>query len=1680
MATIQEAIRRLTIWATTPGVAESEVALNRLAAAQGGVAVASQVTERAAQSLDQKFAQLERRYNSQIRAEQDYEKVKRQVNAAVAQNPALQDRANALLAQAADKYGQVTGLQKAMATASQSLNLQVAALAGNLGLTGQVLSAFGPWGFAAAVGLGALESAISLVSDKSHELASKAKEIKEFSEATGLSTTAFQALRSEAGKFGIDSETMASGLSKFTAGFEDLRNGQGALLTDIRRINPAIADQMQRTTDAATAFTLFGKAVSETDNIFQRNQLLKAGMGKGSAVFGAFFDSKPDVAALSASFAAAGKGIDENLIKKLAQLEIDINKTRNAANTVFSSMFGTSTLENELEFQKGLLVIAQTLKEFSLSDDLKKFIDWITSPSTLIALGAIATGAAILSGGTLLAVGGVGLAGAGVYGASRDSIRSAGRSASNDNRPSPIPAAPNFDATFGAVTKSNAATGTRTQLADIADMEKRIAMLGSAATASEKYEVAIEKLKVGQDGLKLSGEQLNRAQEGLWLDRDAAIISNKIGALGAAASVTDLLAQKENALAKAQLQGTVLTDAQIANARRLVIEQANGVGAINSQIDALGVQQKTMGMSVGAAAEYTAVQTKLNEGIRNGNPLSAQQEAALRKVAAALRDKTQAAANDNELSRVNFDRQTLFLSDTERQIAQINFRLHGNDWKAYTDDALSNTIRLTVGIRDAKDTAQQFASSFVQGLLQGKTGMQALTAAADQLAAKMADKALTDLFSGNFLQAGVEAVIAIGASLFSNNSKGQERLKQAQAAWATAGPAFEAFLKQMSGGVQGNLSQQIQQASAQEAAFEKQAWDARDTAAINAARAGLQKFSDTQKRLFQATFQATIDALNDGLGLDSPFAKAVNNVKTALNAQLAFIDDADVAIGGNIPGAMAKAHAASQSYLLSLLQQAPALSAVQAGMLGIQGTANALQGALVQLGMSSADAATAIAGGVTKAVANLKTQFQSGLTSRLNTATGATFLNDAAAAIQQHQQDLADAAALGNDPTLLTQIATLFRAESQKIVNDAGLVGDAFANFTKQFPQLAGVVTQASQDVADAVKQQQSALNSSAKTIVDYVASITAGPSSTSSPQDKFAAAQAVYFAKLALAQAGNLDAQNTVAQDFENYRQAAREMYGSSVAYQQILTTGIAQLLNLPAVQKTTDPVVAAMRDVLTAINAGNATQATDATLQGMIKTAIDAGNAQQIAALLIPKFDTLNTTADGKLTFSQFVTGLGPQYAALATDQRVSSLLTDSQLRAAGIPVNGPITDAQLRAAGINVTGPITAGQLASAGLLTGQGLLNANILTDAQLRAAGVSVNGPVTDAQLRAAGVNVNGPLTDVQLRAVGISVNGPITSAQMGALGLSLEQGNVLNVFRELDNNGDGILEKSELIKAATQATNTNAASTATNTANTKAALDAANLLNDAIKTATEGMRQWGAAGVLDAIKGLNDTAATQLTLLKSALNPTSPGLTQIIGYSSPHEGSTTEPYNFNVTNQMVVALNKIVWNTFATANNVRQLVTNGNDVKGTYATGGWISGGIAGVDSVRILAQRDEFMVNPYATRALTRDYGAGIMEMINAGMLPRVSNDNSRFSAANVVDLTARRQTALPIDNGQHFAVLAQKLIGAAAGISMTEMNAMKEENAKLRALVSELIGAVRGNKPKPARPNQRTGTDG
>ena len=114
-----------------------------------------------------------------------------------------------------------------------------------------------------------------------------------------------------------------------------------------------------------------------------------------------------------------------------------------------------------------------------------------------------------------------------------------------------------------------------------------------------------------------------------------------IGVLGPLASIDQTVQEKENAINLARLNGVNITKAQEQAILAYTQAQALGITQINSQTDALDVQIDSFGMASGQAAAYAAVQTKIDEAIRTGNPLTQQQIALLQQNAKALGDSTE-------------------------------------------------------------------------------------------------------------------------------------------------------------------------------------------------------------------------------------------------------------------------------------------------------------------------------------------------------------------------------------------------------------------------------------------------------------------------------------------------------------------------------------------------------------------------------------------------------------------------------------------------------------------------------------------------------------------------------------------------------------------------------------------------------------------------------------------------------------------------------------------------------------------------------------------------------------------------------------------------------------------------------------------------------------------------------
>jgi hypothetical protein len=602
-------------------------------------------------------------------------------------------------------------------------------------------------------------------------------------------------------------------------------------------------------------------------------------------------------------------------------------------------------------------------------------------------------------------------------------------------------------------------------------------------------------------------------------------------------------------------------------------------------------------------------------------------------------------------------------------------------------------------------------------------------------------------------------------------------------------------------------------------------------------------------------------------------------------------------------------------------------------------------------------------------------------------------------------------AAANDNTTLEGQLAAFDRAAQKDRLTEASNGNQAIVDLeAAQAAERLNVVKSFADKEVAAVKAAEQAkldaINGAAKNVLNYIAGLQSGPSSTFSPQTVLTNAASAYNANLAVglgnpANQATIDAVNKFPELAENFRVASRAVNASSVAYQNDLNQIISQGLALPAVQNATDPLVIEMRNVLGAINAAAQTQALDATLQGVIKAAIDAGNAQQIAALLVPKFDTLNTTSDQGLDFTEFVRGLGPSYNSLATDSRVGGLLTDAQLRAAGI--------------------------------------------------------------------------------------NVSGPLTNAQMSALGLSLEQGNVLNVWRELDGNGNGILEKSEAIRAASRTTQDNTRDTNTNVGNV-----AANTYGAAGNTRDTNLNVGASNTLLDAIKSLQGTANTQLTLLRLALSPTV--ISKTFSGGSGSSGATLpgggSGRDYILQNQVVDALNKIVLNTYLLTQNTaytdKSYQYAGDELKGhgyigIYAQGGLITGpGTGTSDSLLIRASNREYMMQNSALEK----FGVGFFDQLNAGVMPRsIGNDNNFRPIISAPNVLPFRNGSAGSDNAALLAridklteqveVLQKIVAGSGANIART----VEANGDKIKGSVDNQTGTLAAQERQSNRQRKAAG---
>jgi hypothetical protein len=353
-----ETVRRLTIQATTDGVDKATSGLNALGAAYDAVSKSSDVSAKTTDESSKRALSAQGAYDRQTlsvvsgaRAQADLEKGLKVANAALAQGVITTGEHAARVDLLNQKFNGLNGTQSAVAKGMQGLQFQMIAMSGNLGLAGGVLAAFGPWGFAAAAGIGATVAAINYVIDSADKMGDKAIAVRKFSDETGFSIAQIKALKAAGADLGITSDSIEASLVKMTIQLEEARHGQGTLFDQVRAVNGELAIELSNAKSAPQAWDILAKAWQNAGNA--RNTLSRAVFGKGGVQDGLLLGSTASAGGLEAVVAARkalSDGSTDDEIRHWAELKIQIDETQKRIDNLMASTYTTAVLERQAAF----------------------------------------------------------------------------------------------------------------------------------------------------------------------------------------------------------------------------------------------------------------------------------------------------------------------------------------------------------------------------------------------------------------------------------------------------------------------------------------------------------------------------------------------------------------------------------------------------------------------------------------------------------------------------------------------------------------------------------------------------------------------------------------------------------------------------------------------------------------------------------------------------------------------------------------------------------------------------------------------------------------------------------------------------------------------------------------------------------------------------------------------------------------------------------------------------------------------------------------------------------------------------------------------------------------------------------------------------------------------------------
>ena len=509
-------IRTLTIKTLSEGVDQVVADLNKLSKAQGDVAVVSDTSSKATTSVSNALQKQQMSLDTNFRAQQQYNAAQLAITRGYNEGMISLDRYNQLSALNTTRLNDAAGAHSKLQGAMSGVSGQLVAMAAGAGPVGIFLAALGPWGVVAALGLTAVAAAFGEAQRTTQLLAAEAVNLEKFKETTGLSTDALQALTQAAARHGVQADQTMAAIVRFTTSWEQARQGGGAFLTQLQKIDPGLADQMQRTKDVATAIDLYVLAIQKADaagDIAARNQLMRAGGGRGgvaafTGVAGAISDAG-GLAGLTQNAVDAGKAINDHLLSEIQILKAQLDETTKHADLMMGSIGAKPILETGLAWQKMREQVAGVLSD--IANGTSTLSPW---SAFLFRLSNYAMGP-----DTTAKVFGIQSGGGGL-----------GQPALNQMPAYP----PQLD-----MTGMPGLDSSKTSAAQLVALKEQISLLGSAATANEKLALRTLELNAAVEGNATAVNKLAAARgiDAAQLDAYIEKLTLRNAALGAATMI---------------------------------------------------------------------------------------------------------------------------------------------------------------------------------------------------------------------------------------------------------------------------------------------------------------------------------------------------------------------------------------------------------------------------------------------------------------------------------------------------------------------------------------------------------------------------------------------------------------------------------------------------------------------------------------------------------------------------------------------------------------------------------------------------------------------------------------------------------------------------------------------------------------------------------------------------------------------------------------------------------------------------------------------------------------------------------------------------------------------------------------------------------------------------------------